>query len=67
MYDPSKILKWIEEKVQMRRSRMKALAEITSAAMRMSGVGVLALGRAMEGPAKAKHRIKRVDHFLGNP
>jgi hypothetical protein len=32
----------------------------------MQGSGVLALGRAMDGPARAKHRIKRVDRFLGN-
>jgi hypothetical protein len=66
MYDPSKILPWLEEKVQMRQSRRKSLAAIVSGAMRLQGTGVLALGRAMEGPAKAKHRIKRVDRFLGN-
>ena len=68
MYDPSNILAWLEEKVQgMRRSRMKSLASIVSGAMRMQGSGVLALGRAMDGPTSAKHRIKRVDRFLGNP
>ena len=51
----------------MRRSRMKSLASIVSGAMRMQGSGVLALGRAMDGPTSAKHRIKRVDRFLGNP
>ena len=67
MFSPSKILPWFEGNVQsMRRSRMKTLAAITSGAMRMQGSGVLALGRAMQGPAKAKHRIKRVDRFLGN-
>lgn len=67
MCDPSNILTWLDGNVQsMRRSRKKALAIITSAAMRMNGTGVLALGRAMEGPARAKHRIKRVDRFLGN-
>ncbi len=66
MYDPSKILIWLEEKVQMRRSRMKTLADIASAAMRMNATGVLALGHAMGGAAKAKNRIKRVDRFLGN-
>lgn len=66
MYDPNKILTWLEEKVQMRRSRMKTLAAIVSGAMRMQGCGVLALGRAMDGEASAKHRIKRVDRFLGN-
>lgn len=66
MYDPSKILTWLEENVQMRQSRRKSLAAIVYGAMRLQGTGVLALGRAMDGPAKAKHRIKRVDRFLGN-
>jgi hypothetical protein len=50
----------------MRLSRMKTLSAIVGGAMRMQGSGVLALGRSMEGSAKAKHRIKRVDRFLGN-
>ena len=67
MYGPSNILTWLEENVEgMRRSRMKTLASIVSGAMRMQSSGVLALGRAMEGPALAKLRIKRVDRFLGN-
>jgi len=67
MYDPQAILSWLEENVEkMRRSRAKSLAAIASGAMRMNGSGVLALGRAMDGPALPKHRIKRVDRFLGN-
>ena len=67
MYDPNKILAWLEENVQsMRRSRAKTLAAITSGAMCLQGTGVLALGRAMQGGTAAKHRIKRVDRFLGN-
>lgn len=66
MYDPSNILTWLEENVEMRQSRRKTLASIVAGAMRMQGAGVLALGRAMKGPAMAKHRIKRVDRFLGN-
>lgn len=66
MYDPNEILTWLDENVQMRRSRMKTLAAIVSGAMRMQGCGVLALGRAMAGETAAKHRIKRVDRFLGN-
>lgn len=67
MYDPSNILTWMMENVEgMRRSRMKTLSDIVSGAMRMKGSGVLALGRAMRGPVKAKYRIKRVDRFLGN-
>ena len=67
MYSPSKILTWLKENVQpMRHSRRKTLAAITSGAMRLQGCGVLALGRAMMGQTIAKHRIKRVDRFLGN-
>ena len=67
MYDPDNILTWMTDNVEgMRLSRMKTLAAIVSGAMRMQGSGVLALGRAMVGPVKAKHRIKRVDRFLGN-
>lgn len=67
MYDPSKILAWIEANVQgMRRSRSKTLAAIVSAALLMKGVGVLALGRAMAGEVTAKHCIKRVWRFLRN-
>ena len=67
MFGPSKIMKWFDRNLQVvRRSRRKALSHIAAGAMRMKGVGVLALGRAMEGPALAKHRIKRVDRFLAN-
>lgn len=67
MFDPSKILAWLEENVQsMRRSRMKTLAAIVSAAVLMKGVGVLALGRAMAREVAAKHCIKRVWRFLRN-
>lgn len=67
MFGPSKIMKWFDQNLQgVRRSRRKTLAHIAAGAMRMKGVGVLALGRAMHGPAIAKHRIKRVDRFLAN-
>jgi hypothetical protein len=67
MFGPEKIMKWCDRHLQgMRRSRRSALASICAGAMKMKGLGVLALGRAMDGPAMAKHRIKRVDRFLGN-
>lgn len=67
MFGPSKIMKWFDQNLQaIRRSRRKTLAHVVAGAMKMKGVGVLALGRAMEGPADAKHRIKRVDRFLAN-
>ena len=67
MFDPRKIMVWFEENFQsLRRSRRKTLAALVAGAMKMQGTGVLALGRAMEGETTAKHRIKRVDRFLGN-
>lgn len=67
MLSPESILAWLETNVKgMRRSRAKTLAEIVPAAMSMVGVGVLALGRAMETGVACKHNIKRVDRFLGN-
>lgn len=67
MYGPDRILSWLEEHVKsMRRSRRKTLAAVVAAAMRMKGVGVLALGRAMAGAVGAKHCIKRVWRFLRN-
>ena len=67
MFDPSKIVMWLDGHFQsMRRSRRKTLAAAVHGAMQMRGTGVLALGRAMDGPASPKHRIKRVDRFLGN-
>lgn len=67
MFDPSKIVMWLDEYFQpIRRSRRKTLASTVHGAMQMRGTGVLALGRAMDGPTSPKHRIKRVDRFLGN-
>lgn len=67
MLSPKRILTWLRANVhQMRLSRLKTLAAIVAGAVRKSGVGVLALGRAMAGPVGAKHCIKRVWRFLRN-
>lgn len=67
MYAPSKIVSWFAQNFQsLRASRSKTLAAIVAGAMKMKGSGVLALGRAMDSDAFIKHRIKRVDRFLGN-
>jgi hypothetical protein len=67
MLSPETILSWLQENVKgMRRSRLKTLAAIVPAAMQLCGVGVLALGRAMQTGTCAKHNTKRVDRFLDN-
>lgn len=68
MYRWEGICQWLQERVSgMRGSRLKTLSALVAGAMHMKGVGVLALGRAMEGSTAAKHRIKRVWRFLRNP
>lgn len=68
MISPKAIITWLRSNVNlsMRLSRIKTLAALTCAATRKSGMGVLALGRVMNGKALAKHRIKRVFRFLKN-
>lgn len=61
------VFQWLKTNIRgMRLSRLKTLSSLVSGAMQMRGVGVLALGKAMVGPAKAKHRIKQVWRFFRN-
>jgi hypothetical protein len=66
MLSPTMILTWLEAHVKMRQSRRKALAAVVQAASAFAGVGITALGRAMESGTAAKHNIKRVNDFMGN-
>jgi hypothetical protein len=67
MLSPTQIMTWLETNVKdMRKSRLKTLAAVVEGAMAMGGLGVLALGRAMNTRTTAKHNIKRVNGFLGN-
>jgi len=67
MLDPKEIINWLSRKVKrMRKSRIKTLAALVSAAMKRLGSGVLALGRALAGRVSAKHCIKRVWRFMRN-
>jgi hypothetical protein len=47
-------------------ARFKVLLAVTDAVFRSSHLTLTRLGRALEGRAQPKHRIKRVDRFLGN-
>jgi hypothetical protein len=68
MLDPKQIISWLDEKVNgMRRSRLKTLSALVSAALLRCGIGVLSLGRSMKAQTSAKHCIKRVWRFLRNP
>lgn len=67
MYNAQQVFGWLSTHIKgMRLSRLRTLSAIVSGAMKMKGVGVLSLGRAMDGDVAAKHRIKRVWRFLKN-
>ncbi|AEJ40483.1 hypothetical protein TPY_2322 [Sulfobacillus acidophilus TPY] len=51
----------------LRRSQAKTLLDLVIGLIRAERLGVASIGRGMSGPAAPKHRIKRVDRFLGNP
>ena len=59
--------RWVESSfTTLRRSQQKTLAAIVFGALTVGHVTLAALGRAMAGPVRTKHRIKRVDRFLAN-
>jgi hypothetical protein len=50
----------------MRLSRIKTLAALVFALLKGGVAGLTALGNHLPGKAYTKHKIKRVDRFLGN-
>lgn len=60
------IVTWLGRHVKMHEKRRRTLGLLVSAAMQMRGVGVLSLGRNLEGETAAKHNIKRVWRFMRN-
>ena len=59
--------RWLEPLTDfMHAKRQRALLDVVGALMKGRRLWVTALGRALPGPAKFKHRIKRVDRLLGN-
>ena len=58
---------WLEPLTDfMHAKRQRALLDVVGALMKGRRLWVTTLGRALPGPAKFKHRIKRVDRLLGN-
>ena len=61
------ILAWILSVcTALRKSQAKTLAELVAAAVPTERVSLANLGRAMAGPARCKHRIKRAARFIAN-
>jgi hypothetical protein len=61
------ILGWTEREVKgLRRSQRTTLAVLVTGLVHGGRAGVAAIGRSLPGAAFVKHKIKRVDRFLGN-
>lgn len=61
------ILAWVlSVGAALRRSQAKTLAELVAAAVPTQRATLANLGRAMGGPARCKHRIKRAGRFVAN-
>src|SRR5688572_27048169 len=61
------ILAWVLSVcTALRKSQAKTLAEPVSAAVPTERVTLANLGRAMAGPTRCKHRIKRAARFVAN-
>jgi hypothetical protein len=61
------ILAWVLSVcAALRRSQAKTLAELVAAAVPTERATLANLGRAMAGPTRCKHRIKRAGRFVAN-
>jgi hypothetical protein len=60
------LAEFVKPFLKIRLSQFKTLIALCAGLIRGGQIGVAAIGRSMEGPAFEKHRIKRVDRFLGN-
>ena len=50
----------------LRKSQAKTLAELVAAAVPTQRLSLANLGRAMAGPARCKHKVKRAARFIAN-
>src|SRR2546428_6214295 len=61
------ILRWTDRHVKgLRKSQRTTLAYLVAGLIDSGSAGVAAIGRHLPGATFAKHKIKRVDRFLGN-
>lgn len=61
------ILRWTARHVKnLRKSQVTTLCYLTVGLIRGGRAGVAGIGRHLPGAAFVKHKIKRVDRFLGN-
>jgi len=61
------ILRWTHQNVNTLRRSQRTMLGCPAAGLIASGrAGVAAIGRSVPANAYGKHKIKRVDRFLGN-
>lgn len=65
--NPPVILAWILSVCSaLPKSQAKTLAQLVAAAVPTQRISLANLGRAMTGPARCKHRLKRAARFVAN-
>lgn len=66
--DRTEAMRWVLSVCahDLRRSQARTLSYLVVGAMLAARVSLAAIGRGMPGRADVKHKIKRVDRFLGN-
>lgn len=63
----SLIVAWVlRVAAALRKSQAKTLAELVAAAVTTTRASLANLGRAMVGPTRCKHKIKRASRFVAN-
>ena len=66
--DRKEAMRWVRSVCahDLRRSQAKTLSYLVVGAMFAVRISLASIGRGMSGRTRAKHKIKRVDRFLGN-
>ena len=64
---PAQVTRWVHSQFRgMHRTRLVTLSAMIVGFLRAARLGVAAIARGIVGKALVRHRIKRVDRFLGN-
>lgn len=64
----SDVNRWIWSRLKgVHQKRLRTISAVVWAFLSVVRLGIAALGRALDGPARARHRIKRVWRLIANP
>jgi hypothetical protein len=62
------VRRWVFSRLRgMHKKRLRTISAAVLGFLRVTRLGIAALGRALDGPARLRHRIKRVWRLIANP